>query len=268
MYPKKKALLLTLYTNRHFFYNLVIRDLKSRYLGSVFGLLWAFMQPLTTLIIIWFVFQYGFKVLPLPSGVPFSLWLVAGMVPWFFIAETLSTSTYSILEQAQILKKVVLSAALLPLVKLASALVIHIFFLILLFFLAIYSGYQPTYQWFYVVYYLFSASCLLLGIAWITSSIIVFFKDLGQIVGVIVQVGFWATPIFWSLSNISVNYHFLFKLNPAFYVIDGYRNSILSTNNMVIDVKWTLYFWCVTVILMLVGSLIFRKLEKHFSEVL
>jgi len=264
----KKSFLLDIYTSKYFLASLVVRDIRNRYLGSVLGMLWAFIQPLTTLVIIWFVFQYGFKTLPVSEDVPFALWLVAGMVPWFFIAETMTSSAHSVVEQAQIIKKVVFKAGLLPIVKVSSALVVHLIFIILLGIVAFFHGVTPTWKWFQIFYYLFASICLLTGIAWLTSSIIVFFKDLGQIVAVLVQVGFWATPIFWNISFVPEKYHYIFKLNPVFYIVEGYRNSILSGPNFYDDLNWMIYFWSITLLVMFIGAFVFNKLQEHFSEVL
>ena len=82
---------------------LTASDFKSRYLGSYLGLLWAFIQPVATILIFWFVFEVGFKAAPI-GNFPFILWLIAGIIPWFFISDCLASSTVSVVENSYLVK--------------------------------------------------------------------------------------------------------------------------------------------------------------------
>ena len=257
-----------IYESRILLFTLAKRDIQNRYLGSFFGGVWAFIQPLITILVMWFVFQVGFKAQPTADGVPFLLWLISAMIPWFFFSETLITATNSVVEQGNIVKKMVFKVSLLPIVKIISALIIHLFFIGVLFTAAIAYGYYPRLNWLQLPYYLFSSLILLLGLSWITSSIVVFFRDVGQIVGVIVQLGFWGTPIFWSIGVIPEQYHWLIKLNPVFYITEGYRNSMTSDILFWQSVSWTCYYWGITTFILLMGIISFKKLKPHFADVL
>jgi len=223
------AFVLDVFNSRTLLWEMTIKDFQVRYLGSYLGILWAFIQPMVTVLIFWFVFQVGFKSQPV-DNFPFILWLVAGMFPWFFISDTINNATGSITENSFLVKKVVFRVSLLPIIKLISALIIHLFFVgILIVMFAVY-GYLPTLYTLQVGYYIFAAGCLLLGIAWITSALSVFLKDVGQIVGMVLQFGFWGTPIFWSYKIIPAQYLMFLKLNPAYYIIEGYRNCLIYHN--------------------------------------
>lgn len=257
-----------LYRNRELLVSLTKRDLKNRYLGSALGMVWAFLQPLVTILVVWFVFQVGFKAKPSAEGVPFSLWLVSAMVPWFFFSEAFASAANSILEQGNIVKKIVFRVSLLPIVKINSALTVHFFFIIVLAFISIVYGRYPSIYWLQVPYYLLSSLILLLGLSWISSSVIVFFRDLGQVIGVLIQIGFWATPVFWDASIMPVKYHFLLKLNPVYYLTEGYRNCFCHEVWFWHNWKWMSYFWCVNAVIFICGIICFRKLKPHFADVL
>ncbi|CAH6921002.1 Transport permease protein [Vibrio chagasii] len=257
-----------IFSSRELLYSMAKRDIKNRYLGSLFGGVWAFIQPLVTIFVIWFVFQVGFKAQPTSDGVPFTLWLLSAIIPWFFFAEVLSSGTNSILEQANIVKKIVFKVSLLPIVKIVSALIIHVFFIVVLFLTAISYGYEPKLNWLQVPYYLLCALVLLLGITWITSSIVVFFRDIGQLIAVVVQLGFWGTPIFWDIAMVPEKYQWLFKLNPVFYVTEGYRIALSSDVWFWQSPLWTIYFWITAILLLTLGSICFKRLRPHFSDVL
>lgn len=181
--------------NRALLWSLTKNDFKQKYLGNILGISWAFIQPTATVLIFWFVFQVGFKSQPV-DNFPFILWLMAGMFPWFFFAEGLSSGTNSVVSNSFLVKKVVFRISLLPIISLISALAIHIFFIFFMFAMFFYYGYSPQLHWLQIIYYLFATTVLLLGLSWLTSSIVIFFKDIGQLVSMIIQFGFWLTPIF------------------------------------------------------------------------
>ena len=253
--------------NRTLLWSLTKNDFKQKYLGNFLGVAWAFIQPTATIMIFWFVFQVGFKSQPV-DDFPFILWLVAGMFPWFFFAEGLSTGTNSIVANSFLVKKVVFRISLLPIISLLSALAIHIFFIFFMFGMFIYYGYSPQWYWVQIIYYLFATTVLLLGLSWITSSVVVFFKDMGQFVAMLIQFGFWLTPIFWSMKIVPEGYHWIIELNPMVYIIEGYRNSMIYNKWFWEDMNMTIYFWMVTVAIFVIGGLTFKKLRPHFAGVL
>lgn len=257
-----------IFNSRELLFSMAKRDIRNRYLGSFLGGIWAFIQPLVTIFVIWFVFQVGFKAQATAEGIPFTLWLVSAMIPWFFVSEMLSSGANSIIEQAGIVKKIVFKVSLLPIVKIISALIIHIFFIAVLFATSIAYGYYPKLGWLQIIYYLLCSIVLMLGISWITSSIVVFFRDIGQIIAVFIQLGFWATPIFWNITMVPSEYQWVLKLNPVFYITEGYRNTVTTDVWFWQSFSWTVYYWCFTLFTLLVGIVCFKRLRPHFADVL
>ncbi|MGC9402620.1 ABC transporter permease [Vibrio genomosp. F10 str. 9ZC157] len=268
MYQLPFLFIRDIFRSRELLVAMTKRDIENRYLGSLFGGGWAFVQPLVTILVMWFVFQVGFKAQPTSDGIPFTLWLISGMIPWFFFAEALSNATSSITEQANIVKKIVFKVSLLPIVKILSALIIHIFFIGVLLSVSIAYGFYPKMNWVQIPYFLFCAGVLLLGISWITSSVIIFFRDVGQVIAVFIQLGFWGTPIFWSIGMIPEKYQWIFKLNPVFYITEGYRNSLTTDVWFWQSTSWSFYFWGTTLTILVLGSICFKKLRPHFADVL
>lgn len=243
------------------------RDFRQRYLGSYLGILWAFIQPMITVLIFWFVFQVGFKSMPV-DNFPFILWLVCGMFPWFFISDSISSATNSIIESSFLVKKIVFRVELLPIVKIMSALVVHIFFVGILFLMFAYYGYSISIYNLQILYYFFAMICFSLGISWLTSSLTVFLRDVGQFVAMLLQFGFWFTPIFWSLKIIPEEYQEILQLNPMYYLVEGYRQSFIYKEWIWEHFELTIYFWTITAIVMFIGAWSFKKLRPHFADVL
>ena len=253
--------------NRKFLWQMMIRDFKQRYISSYLGILWAFIQPTVTVFIFWFVFQVGFKSTPV-NNFPFILWLVCGMFPWFFLNESIQSATNSIVESAFLVKKIVFRVELLPIVKIISALVVHGFFIVVLFLMFAIYGHFPSIYNLQIIYYLFAMICLATGISWLTSALTVFVRDIGQFVAMMLQFGFWGTPIFWNLKVIPEQIQPFLKLNPAYYLIEGYRQSFIYKEWFWEHLHLTIYFWLVTAIIVLGGAWCFKKLRPHFADVL
>jgi homopolymeric O-antigen transport system permease protein len=257
-----------LWSKRQMIIELTKRDFKTKYLGSYLGIVWAFVHPTIYIVILWFVFQVGFKSQP-QADYPFVLWMMCGIIPWFFFSECLQSATTSIIENSFLLKKVVFSIGMLPIVKILSALVIHGFFIAIIFLMSMLYGYPPDLHYLQVFYYLFAAIVLLLGLSWLTSSLIIFMRDIGQLVSMVLQFAFWLTPIFWSAKILPVKYANLIKLNPVYYLVEGYRESFIYK-------VWfweghymlTIYYWIVTGCIFVLGAVVFRRLRPHFADVL
>ena len=253
---------------RNMIIELAKQDFRSKYLGSYLGILWAFIHPTIYVSILWVVFQVGFKSQP-AGNVPFVLWMLCGIIPWFFFSESLSSASNSILDNAFLLKKVNFSVGMLPIVKILSALVLHAFFILVIFIMFLVYKTPVTLHCLQVFYYLFCSIVLLLGLSWITSSVIIFFRDMGQIVGMMLQFLFWMTPIFWSAKILPAKYLNMVKLNPVYYIIEGYRESfIYHIWFWEGHYELTAYFWAVTGFIFISGAVVFRRLRPHFADVL
>lgn len=250
---------------------LTAHDLRSRFLGSTLGFVWAFIQPLVMTIILWFVVGIAFKANAV-RGVPFLAWLLAGMSVWSFFADALSQATVVFCEYAFLVKKINFKLSVLPLMKILTALAIHAFFLLIVVAVLLFYRIEVSWHWLAVLYYLFAAAVLLVGLSWITATLQVFFRDVGPIVNVGLQFGFWVTPVFWDFTMIPHQGHAhllqLLRLNPVVYIVEGYRNSLFF--NTAFGGAWweTLYFWFVALLLLVLGRFIFRKLKPQFADVL
>jgi len=256
-----------LYQNKRLILSLAKNDFKTKYAGSYFGIIWAFVQPVCTILVFWFVFEIGFRSAPM-QDVPFALWLSCGLVPWFFFSEALNGATNAFMEYSYLVKKVVFKISVLPVVKILSALLVHCFFIVFLF--ALFACYQiyPTIASLQIFYYTFCLCALVVGLSFITASIVVFFKDLGQLINIVLQFGMWLTPIMWSIDIMPDKFLGIIKINPMYYIVDGYRNAMIYGQPLFYDVKLTLYFWVITISLFVIGIVLFRKLRPHFADVL
>ena len=256
-----------LFKSRKIVFEMAKRDFKIRYLGSYLGIIWAFVQPTIYILILWFVFQVGFKSQPV-SDFPFILWLMSGLIPWFFFSESLTNSTNAIIENSYLVKKIVFRIGMLPIIKVISSLFVHLFFIALFFVIYLVYGYKLDIFSIQIFYYLFATIILVLGISFITSALIIFVRDTGQVIAVLLQFCFWLTPIFWSLNILPEKYRPIIELNPVYYLIEGYRNSLIYKVWFWQQPFLTIYFWLFTIAIFSFGVFFFLKVKPHFADVL
>ena len=255
--------------SRRLVFSLAKNDFKTKYAGSYFGTVWAFVQPVVTICVYWFVFGLALRN-GADRGVPFVLWLVAGLVPWFFIQEGLTGGTSALLEYNCLVKKVVFNIRILPVVKVFSAVFVHFFFVVIILVIYTCMGYPPSLYALQLIYYSFCTFMLILGLTYLTSSVVVFFRDLMQMINIVLQVGVWATPIMWSFSDLGLTgtVTTILKLNPVFYIVQGYRDSLIDKVGFWEHPVLTLYFWVFTLVVFFLGTKLFKKLQVHFADVL
>ncbi|OOM76331.1 teichoic acid translocation permease protein TagG [Clostridium puniceum] len=262
------SLIQELNNNRTLIWSLSKNDFKTKYAGSYLGITWAFIQPVVTILVYWFVFEFGLKSGSPIKDVPFIVWFMTGLVPWFFFQEALLNATNCMLEYSYLVKKVVFKISILPIVKIVSAVFVHLVFIVFLFIVAGIYGFYPSQYTIQLIYYSFCTFFMVLAISYATSAIVIFLKDLGQIINIFLQIGMWMTPIMWSYTIMPKQLQWIVKLNPMYYVVEGYRDTIINHIWFFQRYFQTVYFWVITLGLFIVGAMIFKKLKPHFADVL
>lgn len=215
----KKKLILVL--------SLGLNDFKSKYTGSALGSLWAVAEPLATVVIYWFV--YTMAVGGQGGDTPYYLWLSVGIAPWFFISEGIRSVTACYRDYSFLLKKMPLDKNVIPMARIFSAFISHCIFLTIAVVLCVSEGrfklHLPS---------LCAMVVLSMAFVWsvgsITAVICAKYKDMANVVGVVLNAGFWLTPVFWNVDGIDGTIYKLATLNPAALIVGGYRDAILYGN--------------------------------------
>lgn len=268
-YERFTTLPVELYQSRHLIWKLAKNDFRKRYAGSYMGAVWALIQPVVTVAMYYIVFEKIMGNAGRGGGdVPFVLFLTAGLVPWFYFSEALNSGTNALLEYHYLVKKVVFKISILPIIKIIAATFIHVFFIAVLLIVAAFYGYYPSVYTIQIVYYSFCLFMFVLALCYTTCSIVVFFRDLSQIINIALQIGMWATPILWDINALHQDWMLFLKLNPLVYVVNGYRSAICEKEWFFQDFFSTMYFWIVTVVLFGLGGAVFKRLKVHFADVL
>lgn len=254
-------------TDLTFLWQFSIDDFKNKYSNSFLGMAWGFLQPLTTIIVYWFVFQLGFKSQPV-ENFPFILWLISGLVPWFFISEAIPSSTSVLAEYSYLVQKVLFNINILPVVKIISSLFVQTFLLLLTIVMFWLFGYQPNIYYLQILYYLVYMIILTVGIAYITSALFIFVKDLIQVVSIVLQVVFWLTPIVWDIQAMPESVQKILIYNPVYFIVKGFRKTFIYKEGFWTDGLFAIYYWIIAFVVLFIGIKLFRKMKPHFADVL
>ena len=252
---------------------LVRRDLEARYKGSVLGNLWSIVNPLSQLLIYTYVFSVILKVklslkgLPANENVSFGLWLFAGLLPWIAFSTGLNQSASSVIGQPNLVKKVVFPLSLLPLVPIFSAFIESSFGLILLiFFVAVSSGTLHTTLALLPLVWI-PQLLLTAGFGYLAAGLTVFLRDIPQTLNVILNIWFYVTPVVYPATSIPESWrNWLLWLNPLAAIVEVYRDFVL-----VGEVKhWGELgiAFTTSVIVFIIGFLVYRRLRPAFADVL
>lgn len=272
LYDKITLLPFELYQNRRLIWRLAKNDFKRRYAGSYMGALWAMVQPVVTVVMYYIVFQVIMpqKAQLVGDGieVPYLVFLTAGLVPWFYFSEALVNGMMALLEYEYLVKKVVFKISILPIIKIIAATFIHGFFVLVLLIIAWCYGFTPSLYTLQIFYYSFCMFVLVLAISYTTCSVVIYFRDLQQIVSIALQIGMWATPVLWYLGGFSKKAQMLVKINPLVYIVEGYRSAIYEKQWFWEDFYSTMYFWIITVSLFCIGALVYKRLKVHFADIM
>lgn len=252
---------------RHFIFYLAKNDFKTKYAGSFLGIIWAFIQPLVTILVYTIVFQFALKSGPV-NGAPFVLWLMAGLIPWFFFQEALVNTTNSFVEYSYLVKKIKFDIKILPIVKLESSVFVHIFFVLVLIVMASICGYYPGFILIQLLYYSVALIAFVFAISYFMSAVNIFVKDMNQIINVVLSIGVWATPIMWNIEIASNVVKLICKLNPMYYIVSGYRDTIIDHVWFWEKPVWSICYWGAVLVLFFISKRVYNGLKPHFSDLL
>lgn len=242
-------------------------DFKTKYAGSALGGLWAFLQPIITIILYWFVFQLGFKSQPV-ADFPFILWLMSGLTPWFFISDAIINATASLLDYSYLVKKILFNINILPLAKVLSTFFVQL--VLILFVIVCYTagGYPPKLRYLQILIYLTYMFALAVGISYATATLYVFFRDTVQIISIVIQAVFWLTPIVWDIQAMPEAVRGVLRFNPIYYCVSGFRNAFIAEGFSHPGPAMTVYYWGVCLLILSAGIRLFHKCRDHFADVL
>lgn len=250
-----------IYDYRQMIFSLVRKELRGRYKGSVLGFLWTFINPLLQLLVYTFVFS-----IVLPTNVEkYYLYLFVGLVPWMFFSGSMTGGAACIVNQKDMVKKIYFPREVMPISYVASGFVNMLFCFIVIFAVIIVSGVgvNPV-ALLYLPIVMAVEFIMALGGAMLTSALTVYFRDLEYILGILTMAWMYFTPVVYSMEMVPEWIRPYFNINPMTPVINAYRAILYSKQPP--ELSTLIQGLVLGVIVLVIGSISFNKLQKGFAE--
>ena len=249
-----------LYEYRELLKTSVKKDVRGKYKKSVLGILWSFLNPLLQIA----VYALVFPLIAKSDEVNYTVFVCCGLIPWTFFSTAISRASFTMVENGNIIKKVFFPREILPISVVTSEMVNFVISTLII--LAFVLGYGLGITKYVILYplILLIQYILLIGISFIVSSVTVYLRDLQHFIGVILQLLFYATPIVYSQNVIPQEFKWIIKYNPMTYIINGFRD--IFYYQQMPDMLALIKVLAVSIVLCVVGYLLFSKLQKRFAE--
>ena len=238
----------------------VKKEIRGRYKNSILGVMWSFLNPLLQLA----VYSIIFGALLAGGDPTYHIYICVALIPWTYFTTAITQAAFTVIGNADIIKKVYFPREILPISVVTSGAVNFVISTIII--LAFVLGSGIGLSWYLLLYpfILIIQYILLLGISFIVSSITVYFRDLEHIIGVILMAAFYGTPIVYKLEQLPANLQVIMQLNPMTHLINAYRD--IFYYHQMPNMKILLLLLGISIILTIVGYFIFKKLQKGFAE--
>lgn len=245
---------------------------KGQYQIHYLGNLWQFLNPAIQIAIYWFVFGTIRGGAPV-EGTPFFLWLVIGLIPWFFISPSIIQGSNSIYQRIGLVSKMNFPISILPSIRIVGNSFQFFIMLLIMFVISFFYGVRPSIYNLQIIYYLFCLFSFLFAFSIISSTIATLIRDYQTALQSVMRMLLYVSPILWNTSLITKSFptmgpiiENLLKLNPLFYIIEGFRDSILGRAWFYQDIVYMGYFWVLIFSLLYFGSKIHIKFRKNFMD--
>ena len=238
----------------------VKKDIRGKYKGSFLGVLWSFINPLLSVIVYAIVFQYIMRF----NIEHYLIYLISGIIPWTFFTTSLNGGINSILYNGNIIKKVYFPRSILPISSVTSALINFLISCIIILLFTIFSGVGISVNLVFLPIVVIIQYILCLGIVFILSAVEIYFKDIEHIINFFISMMFYVTPILYTPDAVPENMRFILKYNPMSYIIESYHDIFYYKQSP--DLFKIGIVFIISMIILVLGYNIFKKLQKGFAE--
>lgn len=250
-------------------FKLAKADIIKTYSGAALGWTWAIVKPTITIAVFWFAFSIGLRLGGDVCDMPYILWIIAGMAPWFYMSEMITQGAGAIIRYRYLVTKMKFPVSTIPTFVALSKLSVHLIIMAIVVVIFCLFGYYPDIYMLQLPFYMFMM--LLFFTAWglFSSMLSAMSKDFFNLVKSLTTALFWISGIMWDVNNIHIPWlkHILL-LNPITYIATGYRNIFIYKKWFFDEYISLIYFLFVLIIMMLLGAWSYKKLIREIPDVL
>ncbi len=250
-----------IYKYRQMVFSLVHKELRGKYKGSILGFFWTFLNPLLQLI----VYTFVFSILMQQEIEKYYLFLFVALVPWIFISSCVSVGANCVFIYGDLVKKIYFPREILPISFVTSQFVNMLYTFIVIFAVIIFTRHGVNFHaLLYLPIIMIVEYFLALGLTFLFSSITVYVRDVAHILGILTMAWQFLTPVMYPSSRVPQEYLPIWNMNPMVHVIEAYRDILYYKK--VPDLKTLGTAVAMGCIFLIVGELIFSRLQKGFAE--
>jgi teichoic acid transport system permease protein len=250
----------------HLIFRLSLYEEKSKYKMHYFGAFWQIFNPFIQIGVYWFIFGFGIRGGSPVGETPFFLWLIVGLVPWLFISPTITQGSNSVYAKINIVSKMKFPVSVLPSIKIVGNSFSFLIMLLITMILLVMNGVFSGIYLLQLPYYIFCLYLLLYGLSLLLATLATVIRDVQQLVQSIIRIMMYLLPIVWNIDSFPPYIVRVLQLNPFFYIIDGFRYSFLGGDWFFNDLAYTFYFWCMTLLVLFIGSNVHMKFRHKFVD--
>lgn len=250
-------------------FKLAKADLVKTYRGAALGWSWAIIKPAVTIFVYWFAFSIGLRAGKDVNGYPFFLWLISGLMPWFYMNDMLSQGTDSIRKYSYLVTKMKFPVSTIPTFVSISKFMIHVILLAISIIIFIAMGYAPNIYIVQLPFYMLLNFAFFTVFSLFSSLLSSMSKDFSNLIKSFITAIFWLSGILWNANTIQIGWlKKLLMLNPVTYIVEGYRNCFINGVWFWQEPGKLLIFIGILVILTLISIWTYRRLRKEIPDVL
>jgi ABC-2 type transporter len=258
----------TLWKNKKIAWKLGKSDFKNRFASTSLGSIWGFLQPFVFMIMYVIVFQFIFGMEG-DNGSPYVVWFLPGMSIWQVLNDSIMSSSMSIRSYSYLVKKVVFPIDVIPVISIIGSSFVSIFLLAVATVICMVFGYMPNIL--SVLYVVIALYVFILAFTRFTSALTTLVPDFSNLLGILMQLFFWATPVVWSVTRLAGHQKILeiIQCMPFAYLVTAFRDAFMGGNIITAhNGIYTIIFWVITILMFIWGNHIFNKNKKDFADVL
>ena len=250
-------------------FKLAKADLVKTYRGAALGWSWAIIKPAVTIFVYWFAFSIGLRMGGDVDGYPYFLWLISGLLPWFYMSEMITSGTDTIRKYSYLVTKMKFPVSTIPTFVSISKFIVHLLLVVIVILIFIFMGYPPD---IYIIQLPFYMLCMFIFFTiWslFSSLLASMSKDFGNLVKSMVTAVFWLSGILWNPETVTIPWlKKLLMLNPVTFVTTGFRNCFINHVWFFEQPKRLLYFVIITAIMLVIAIWTYKRLRKEIPDVL
>lgn len=258
--------------NLYRIYSIAKYELLADMRDSKFGIFWNFASPAIQVLTYWLVFGIAWSKKPV-AGVDYLPWLVVGYAAWWYIQPCIQNGCSAVFAKTSVITKMKFPVSVLPATVCAKELFNHLCMLVIAFVTLLVCGYGPNIYWFGLIYYGISAVAFTEAVSLILSVLTMLWRDVRKLVISLMRMLMYFSPVIWECHfGPNAPFHnvlnIVMKMNPVYYIVNGYRESVFYRKAFWEHPAQTVYFWCFVLVLFVAGCMLMYKFKKKFIDLI